>query len=354
MAEDLKLVSTITPEGYAAAINNTPNNGFRIEINRIQPVSNGKPKGFFDAKGRRVADNQVQIFSKITSSSEEYQFNEIWVYDGISNVVFAKIKRSDGGVIDYVSPTKDAYFSYDIVFDTLSSGSVTIIEDSEGVGLALAELEAHKKDTNAHNSIKIYLTIPIVKKGDTICVDGFGIMKWNEKWNIYRTINCGQKLNGWTKELPISQIDANGATLPKNEIYYGLFTAATDHGLIVTAEKWQVGGYHFVDIDENNFKIPDLRGYSDRNASLGSDIDKTREIFSAQDDAIRNIKGELTVATTGAANGVFNKRDILKKDSTNGGNLWAESRIYFDTADVVPTADDNHPYNTAFPARIQL
>lgn len=145
------------------------------------------------------------------------------------------------------------------------------------------------------NSIQFCPVIPTEKqKSNIIFVPSFGLMSWNDKWKIYRSLNCGQKIYGWSKNPLINQVDAIGSILPKSGNYYALYTAAKDYELIVAADKWQVGAFHFVEVDADNFKIPDLRGYFDRNASMGSDIDKGREPFSAQSDAIRNFVGSMT------------------------------------------------------------
>lgn len=131
MSLPLNLVSTITSEGYAAATGNLPNaNGFRIEITKIQPVVNGVPKGFFPAVGTALGDGQVRVRAVIMSDTEEYNFNELWIYDGISNAIFCKVKRADGGNLDFVSPYKKSAINYNIKFTTLPANTVTIIADN--------------------------------------------------------------------------------------------------------------------------------------------------------------------------------------------------------------------------------
>lgn len=139
----LNLVSTITPDGYEAATDNVPNpNGFRIEITKIQPVVNGVPKGFFPATGMSLGGGQVRVRATITSAAEEYNFNELWIYDGISDAIFCKVRRVDEGNLDFVSPYKKSVINYNIKFTTLPANTVTIVAD-DGQSLALAELDAH-------------------------------------------------------------------------------------------------------------------------------------------------------------------------------------------------------------------
>jgi hypothetical protein len=130
-AAPLSLNSTITTEGYAAAANNVADaNGFKINLTKVQPVVNGMPQGDFPAVGVALDNGQVRIRATIDSVGTEYGFDEVWIYDGNSNVVFCKVKRSDGGILDYVSPYKSSVINYTIRFTTLPAGTVTIVADS--------------------------------------------------------------------------------------------------------------------------------------------------------------------------------------------------------------------------------
>ena len=149
-ALNLSLQTAITQEGYAAAINNVPAaNGFKINITKVQPVVKGVPKGFFPAYGVVVGDGQVRIRSTITSTADEYAFDELWIYDETSGVIFCKVKRTDDGILDFVSPYKTSVINYNIKFSTLPAGTVSIVADA-GQSLALAALDSHVSDANPH------------------------------------------------------------------------------------------------------------------------------------------------------------------------------------------------------------
>ncbi len=359
----LLLKSTITPEGYAAALNNVPNaNGFRIELTKVRAVANGVPKDIAPATGVNVGNQQTRIRATLTSQAEEYSFDELWVYDGISNQVFVKIKRADNGVIDFISPHKRAIINYNITFTTLPDGSVTIVADN-GQSPALAELDAHKDDPSAHPeiieelsrlSIFQYSAVPTIKVGDIIYVNRFGFMVWVEKWKMYRSLEAAKKRNGWSVVTKPGWILGNGATYSKHGNYKGLWTAALDAEIVLRPENWHEGQYIFIDVDDNTFRVPSIGGYFDRNASMGAAVDAGRIIFSGQLDAIRNITGGFYAITAGGTSGVFGRSNSTQKTSTTNTGLWYESTTNFDASRVVPTADDNHPYNTAYPAWIKI
>lgn len=276
-------------------------------------------------------------------------------HDGNGSTVVGTIVTADfqNGMQDEILNTIKAAGFEPTAENNQLQKSITKMIDSKAVD-AYTKQEADEKFLVKGGAIKTYTTVPAVKEADIVYVDGFGLMKWQTKWNIYRSINCAKKLDGWSKNPLAGQIDANGTVLPKSGIYLGLFTAAKDYELIVAADKWQVGSFHFVDVDDNNFKIPDLRGYSDRNASMGSDIDKDREVFSAQSDAIRNITGQTMVSgwQGGHAQGAF--FDGATGPGPSGASGANAKIIVFDAKRVVSVGSDVHPYNTAFPARIQL
>lgn len=147
------IVPTITTQGYQAAANNTPNrDGFRIELKFADIYVRGTKKGRFPVTGVRVGGNQVRVRCTVTSEREEYSYDEVRLIDGISNVEFAVLKRSDNSVIDFVAPHKKSTFSYNITFASVADNRITIIADN-GNAAALAELDTHKTDTNAHKAL---------------------------------------------------------------------------------------------------------------------------------------------------------------------------------------------------------
>lgn len=102
--------------------------------------------------------------------------------------------------------------------------------------------------------------------------------------------------------------------------------------------------------------LPDLRGEFIRGWDNGRNIDRDRQILSAQGDAIRNIKGELksTYGTTEYSlytigTGAFTLAGAEVSRSFAGeGISRRKSAMAFDASLVVPTANENRPRNIAF------
>lgn len=107
--------------------------------------------------------------------------------------------------------------------------------------------------------------------------------------------------------------------------------------------------------DDTTFKLPDLRGEFVRGSDCGRGIDPERTLGSAQDDAIRNITGEMqmhlmgAVADTHRTEGAFAKGDTFAQSNMHSGTYWHTSRgpVSFDASRVVPTAEENRPRNVA-------
>ncbi|TDR30355.1 hypothetical protein [Hydromonas duriensis] len=183
-ASQLSLNSTITVEGYAAATHNVADaNGFKINLTKVQPVVKGVPQGDYPAVGMVLGNGQVRIRATIDSKDSEYGFDEVWIYDGNSDVVFCKVKRSDGGILDYVSPYKSSVINYTIRFTTLPAGTVTIVADS-GQSLALAALDAHIENEQPHPNAPYaqYDTVGI--NANLLTNGGMDIWQENTNFNI--------------------------------------------------------------------------------------------------------------------------------------------------------------------------
>lgn len=118
-------------------------------------------------------------------------------------------------------------------------------------------------------------------------------------------------------------------------------------------------------------KLPDLRGEFIRGWDDGRGVDSSREILSAQTDAIRNVTrtfGHLMYETIDAASenaatssGVFRRlkgTDPVGYTTSNCSNSGAfssagktdnlQNEMMFDASRVVPTANENRPRNIAF------
>ncbi|MGR6981218.1 tail fiber protein [Testudinibacter sp. P27/CKL/0425] len=93
-------------------------------------------------------------------------------------------------------------------------------------------------------------------------------------------------------------------------------------------------------------KLPDLRGEFIRGWDNQRGVDSGRRIMSAQGDAIRNIKGEITTATwVITSTGLFQR---VRQGEQDGDSSGRSGWVYdFDASRVVPTAPENRPRNVA-------
>lgn len=150
--EQHKLKITMLETGYQAALNNIPTrDGFKIQLTHADIYSNGSKKARINVVGSRTGNNnQIRVRGEVISDNEEYGYNEIRLIDGLSGSVFCSVKRTDDGVLDYVSPYKKSIISYNLAFSSVN-GNITIATD-EGNVLALL-LEDHDEDELAHYSL---------------------------------------------------------------------------------------------------------------------------------------------------------------------------------------------------------
>ena len=93
--------------------------------------------------------------------------------------------------------------------------------------------------------------------------------------------------------------------------------------------------------------LPDMRAYSIRGLDYGRGIDVGRTVLSQQEDAIRNITGNLSSGAYGSgASGVFAEQGT--SSTRPDGESRAAISISFDASRVVPTASENRVKNIAF------
>ena len=110
------------------------------------------------------------------------------------------------------------------------------------------------------------------------------------------------------------------------------------------------GSEYFTNNGDNTFSIVDLRGRFPRLWSNGGNIDGGRTFNTLQGDAIRNMTGRL-VRGTGAGGGLVEGADGVfsgaspSRSPAQGSNFNCFSVINFSASRVVPTANENRPYN---------
>lgn len=151
---------------------------------------------------------------------------------------------------------------------------------------------------------EIFSETPETLSSPIIYVIGFGIMEWSEAHTIYRNINCGDVFYHSGTSAKIGSVKANGGVLSKAD-NAALWTKAQDNGLIVENGFWTAGSLVYEDIDEEAFRIPDLRGEFIRAWDDGRGVDSGRVFGSDQADAFASHNHTGTAASNGAHTHTF-------------------------------------------------
>lgn len=101
------------------------------------------------------------------------------------------------------------------------------------------------------------------------------------------------------------------------------------------------------------FNLPDVRGRFPRFLDEGVGLDPGRQRGTAQNDAIRNITGSIgnIEYAVDHLTGAFFKNAATDYGIRSPYAAYSP-QVNFDASRVVPTADENRPVNTAFPAMI--
>lgn len=216
-------------------------------------------------------------------------------------------------------------------------------------------------------TIKFYLQVENVNNIE-LKIDPSVVIA-TRKWTLDSLNKKADKLDVYTKKETFNQDEIN-ALVPAGTIIQSA-SKSTPNGYLkcngasisrVSYKKlFGVIGTTFGSGDKNTFKLPDLRGRFIRGFSDGSSLDSGRTFGSSQNDAIRNITGhfadlvwqdERVLSGELGTSGVF-KRDFATKNDS--AIITSESRTiitsgdstFFDASRVVPTANDNRPYNIA-------
>lgn len=154
---------------------------------------------------------------------------------------------------------------------------------------------------------------------------------------------------------PTGSVKLNGAELSRTT-YAALWAYAQASGNIEASDaNWTTNrttngtnGKFSPGNGSTTFRIPDVRGDFPRFWSDGSTVDSGRSIGGAQGDAIRNITGSFISVRPGAT-GAFTEANEATSASAAGTGL----RVTFNASNVVPTAAENRPRNTAWLACIK-
>ena len=164
------------------------------------------------------------------------------------------------------------------------------------------------------------------------CATINGKQQWYETIttsNINNYIPVGIPLPWPTNRLPAGWLECNGSAFDKSK--FTKLAAVYPSG-----------------------KLPDLRGLFIRGKDNSRGLDPNRDILSYQDDAIRNIWGNVwPISETfgqngGTGDGAFGYFEALADGTPTKVDWGNAGGISFDASRVVPVANENRPRNIAF------
>lgn len=217
-----------------------------------------------------------------------------------------------------------------------------------------------KLDRNG-SSNPLCITIPIVSMKDANKTDPYATdtALFGDWW-----IDDGNQLGN------IKIVQANLSSAPSGYIDLAPNTASPSYvkdnyprikQILGTSTSSQWG--YFKSTSSTNFTIINPRGYFPRVWSNGSTVDSGRDFLTLQNDAIREITGEILPKSSGIsvihrapwdgsnalfkATGAFSLESAGNGSSTygqNGGGINFQS-MKFTASKVVSTANENRPYN---------
>ncbi|QJQ02098.1 phage tail protein [Herbaspirillum rubrisubalbicans Os34] len=133
--------------------------------------------------------------------------------------------------------------------------------------------------------------LPKQNVGPIIVSEAAEIWRWSASayFTGYRSPLCGRPVDGHTSVPLASEVDATGGLLSKTA-YAALWGYAQENGLVVTQAVWaaNLGAHFFVDVDANNFRLPDLRNVFRRYTGTDADTANARVLGSYKADTLRN------------------------------------------------------------------
>ncbi|MBB1593533.1 hypothetical protein [Achromobacter sp. UMC46] len=209
--------------------------------------------------------------------------------------------------------------------------------------------------------------LPTEDIGPIIVAECSEIWIWSASsyFNGYRSPICGRPLDGHTITPLPSEIDAVGGVLPK-AAYAGLWGYARENSLVVSQATWTAnpGAHYFVDVDANQFRVPDLRNMFRRFTGTDADTANARVLGSLQRDAMQNGTGTLQGRPIPSAWGAITAASGAFSLTSRGGGPGASTLltsdnspanadlVTFDLSRVARTSGETRPANAAYCPRI--
>lgn len=231
--------------------------------------------------------------------------------------------------------------TYTVTCKTASGSGVAVQQGSAtqlyGDGTNLAQ-------PSISGGIQVLGAVPSSNIGATIYVPPYGIMNWDSATGIYIAERAGDIYH--TGAVRSYELELNGQTVSKTT-YAGLWARAQQMGITASSSGYQDGVLTFWDVNGTSFRLPKLSGRFMRNANTtGSGIDAGRDARTAQDDALQNITGGLTLDDQMAegAYGAFADTESFGAGAINDAN---GRRVTFDASRVARTSTETRPSNTA-------
>lgn len=238
--------------------------------------------------------------------------------------------------------------------------------ENKGVEYTIRRLDNtdHLLKIVANTSDKILFHLNILPEG----FDFFELIGQGDYWSIYCDGAGHWFVTGRYDASPIGVLlPYMGAVLPT-----GGYFPAYRQGFDIARFPWLFGfanqsqmltdisnkdnpeymGFWVVDIDNLKIYSPNVGGEFIRALDMGQGLDSGRLPGTIQGDAIRNIKGSMTIDYAHLVNATepFELTNHLSASVATGGTqLKGWRSVNFDASKVVPTAAENRPCNIAYP-----
>lgn len=347
-------VSSITADGYRAAVGNTPSaNGFRVELAHADVYKSGQKKGRFALTGTVIGDKQVRVRAAITTQTGEYFYDEVRLIDGVSGNEFALMRREDGSDIDFVSPFKTSFFQCDITFATLDNQTVTVISASDEINALWAELDTRGKvkwaqiadipDATTEQKGVVQLAGEVSDSADK------ALTPKAAQTALQQACPPGQVAFFAGRNAPQGWLKADGAAVSRT-LYANLFAA--------------IGTTYGTGDGLTTFNLPDLRGEFVRGYDESGTVDKGRVLGSKQGSAVGEHShpvGNITGNNDDAAfirgnwsgNNQYQTQQINGEANRNVSHQRADGNLITGGVVIANQTGDTRPRNIALLACIK-